>query len=117
MGPPLPVEVWSQILRQVPKLNQPQLLGVCSFFREIIISSLFESLKIYFIGSAKGALMLNSVDDEWLEETAGKLMTRSWELLNRICQDARFARAVKEITVVAFGDGLALFEQSKSNPS
>lgn len=59
--------------------------------------------------------MLNATDDEWFEETAGKLMTRSWELLNQICQDARFARAVKEITVVAFGDGLAVFEQSKSN--
>jgi hypothetical protein len=114
-GPILPVEVWSHILKQIPKPNQPQLLSVCSLFRDIVHCSLFESIKIYFIGRMRGSLMLNTVNEEWLEEIAGKLMTKSWELLNHICQEPRFARVVKEITVIAFGDGLSLYERSKSS--
>ena len=58
--------------------------------------------------------MLNT-GEEWIEQIAGKLMTKSWELLNHICQEPRFAKVVKEITVIAFGDGLSLYERSKSS--
>jgi hypothetical protein len=112
-GSALPVEVWSHILKQIPKPNQPQLLSVCSLFRDIVVCSLFESIKIYFIGSTRGPPMLNTANDEWIEEIAGKLMTKSWELLNHICQEPGFARVIKEITVIAFGDGLCLYERSK----
>lgn len=114
MSSVLPVEVWSHILKQIPKPNRPQLLGVCSLFRDIVICLLFKSIKIYFIGRMRGMLMLNT-GEEWIEQIAGKLMTKSWELLNHICQEPRFAKVVKEITVIAFGDGLSLYERSKSS--
>ena len=55
------------------------------------------------------------LNEDCIDEIAGKLMTKSWELLNHICQVPGFARVVKEITVIAFGDGLCLYEQSRSN--
>jgi hypothetical protein len=114
-GPALPIEVWSHILKQIPKPNQLPLLSVCSQFRDIAVCSLFQSIKIYFIGQTRGPSMLNTFKEELLEEIAGKLMTKSWELLNHICQEPGFARVIKEITVIAFGDGLCLYERSKSN--
>jgi hypothetical protein len=114
-GPTLPVEVWGHILKQIPKRNQPQLLSVCSLFHDIVVCSLFESIKIYFIGPTRGSPMLNTLNDEWIEEISRKLMTKSWELLNHICQEPRFARVVKEITIIAFGDGICLYERSKSS--
>ena len=110
----LPVEVWSHILKEIPKPNQPQLLSVCSLFHDIVVCSLFESIKIYFIGPTRGQFMLNTPNYEWIDEISGKLMTKSWELLNHICQEPRFARAVKEISIIAFGDGLCLYERSRS---
>jgi len=112
--PTLPVEVWGHILKQIPKRNQPQLLSVCSLFHDIVVCSLFESIKIYFIGLIRGSPMLNTLNDEWIGEISGRLMTKSWELLNHICQEPRFARVVKEITIIAFGDGLCLYERSES---
>jgi hypothetical protein len=112
----LPVEVWSNILEQIPKPIQPQLLGVCSLFHDILVGSLFKSIKIYFIGAGRLESAFDINGEGWVKETAEKLMTESWELLNYICQKSRFAQAVKEITVIAFGDGMAVFERSKFEP-
>ncbi|KAF8161324.1 hypothetical protein B0H34DRAFT_652695 [Crassisporium funariophilum] len=110
----LPTEVWSQILRNVPKSQQPQLLNVNSLFHDIIIGSLFSSIKIYFIGGEQGSKMLNTKHTDWIEETARKLMCKSWELLNHMVQEPRFANVVKSITVIAFADGLSVFERSNT---
>jgi hypothetical protein len=108
----LPPEVWNHVLKLIPKPNLPQLLGVCSLFHDIIIRFVFSSIKIYFIGVNRGQDMLNSYNREWVDETAQKFMSNSWEILNHICQEPRFARIVKSMTVVAFGDGLSIFEKS-----
>ena len=55
--------------------------------------------------------MLHTKLPDWMEDIAIKMMRKSWELLNHIVQEPRFANAVKSITVVAFSDGLSLFER------
>jgi len=108
----IPPEVWSHILHEVPKPNLPQLLQVCSLFHDIVIWRLFSSIKIYFIGSERGAEMLNMTHQSWIDECSRKLMSKSWEILNRICRDPRFAKVVKSLSVIAFGDGASIFERS-----
>jgi len=106
-----PPEIWSQILKHIPKSYQPQLLHVSSLFHDIVIKLLFASIKIYFIGGPEGLRMLNTLHSDWMEDTAIKLMCKSWELLNHIVQEPRFANVVKSITVIAFSDGLSVFER------
>ena len=108
-----PPEIWSHVLNNIPKSHQLQLLHVSSLFHDIVIKSLFASVKIYFIGGAKGLEMLHTKLPDWMEDIAIKLMCRSWELLNHIVQEPRFANVVKSITVIAFSDGLSLFERCK----
>ncbi|CAA7258956.1 unnamed protein product [Cyclocybe aegerita] len=107
----LPIEIWSHILRQVPKSNLSQVLEVCSLFHDLAVPILFESIKIYFMNGQNGLSMLNTDDSLWMEEIAYKLMRRSWELLNHIAHNLRFASYVKSITVIAYADGLSVFEQ------
>ncbi|PPQ87473.1 hypothetical protein CVT25_008209 [Psilocybe cyanescens] len=107
----LPPEIWNQILGEVPQTHLPKLLDTCSLFHDIAIKSLFSSIKVYFIGGEMGLQMLNTLHADWTEETAMKLMCKSWEILNHICQEPRFARIVKSITVIAFADGQSIFER------
>ena len=106
-----PPEIWSHILNNVPKSHQLQLLHVSSLFHDIVIKSLFASVKIFFIGGDRGFEMLHTKLPDWMEDVAIKLMNKSWELLNHIVQEPRFANVVKSVTVIAFSDGLSLFEQ------
>ena len=106
-----PPEIWSQVLYNVPKSHQLQLLHVSSLFHDILIKSLFASVKIYFIGGDRGLSMLHTKLPDWMEDIAERTMHKSWELLNHIVQEPRFANAVKSITVIAFSDGLSLFER------
>ena len=106
-----PPEIWSQVLYNVPKSHQLQLLHVSSLFHDILIKSLFASVKIYFIGGDRGLSMLHTKLPDWMEDIAERAMHKSWELLNHILQEPRFANAVKSITVIAFSDGLSLFER------
>jgi hypothetical protein len=108
-----PPEIWDQVIGEVPHLYLPPLLGVSSQFHDITIPLLFSSVKIYFIGGDRGQKMLNTFYPDWMDEVARKLMCKSWEILNHICQDPRFARVVKSITVIANSDGLSIFERSE----
>lgn len=62
-----------------------------------------------------GLQMLNTAHVDWTEEIAMKLMSKSWEILNHICLEPRFAKVVKSITVIAFADGQCIFERCKSS--
>ena len=106
-----PPEIWSHVINNVPKSHQVQLLHVSSLFHDIVIKSLFASVKIYFIGGAKGSTMLHTKYPDWMEDIARNLMCKSWEILNHIVQEPRFANVVKSLTVIAFSDGLSLFER------
>ena len=106
-----PPEIWSHVVNNVPKSHQLQLLHVSSLFHDIVIKSLFASVKIYFIGGARGLKMLHTKLPDWMEDIAIKLMCKSWELLNHIIQEPRFANVVKSVTVIAFSDGLSVFER------
>ena len=108
-----PPEIWSHILNDIPKSHQPQLLHVSSLFHDIVIKSLFASVKIYFIGGDEGLSMLDTIHEDLMEDIATKLMCRSWELLNHIVQEPRFANVVKSITVIAFSNGLSISERCK----
>ena len=55
--------------------------------------------------------MLHTKLPDWMGDIAIKMMCKSWELLDHIVQEPRFANAVKSITVIAFSDGLSLFER------
>ncbi|KAF9486032.1 hypothetical protein BDN70DRAFT_822873 [Pholiota conissans] len=110
-GRSMPPEIWSHVLDNVPRTLLPNLLSVCSQFHDIAIRTIFASIKIYFLGGRRGMEALNTFDTSWTAETATKLICKSWEILNRICQDPQFARVVKSITVIAFSDGLGMIEK------
>ncbi|KAF5326060.1 hypothetical protein D9611_000283 [Ephemerocybe angulata] len=107
----VPTEIWSHIVQYVPRGEQTKLLGVSSLFHDIALDLIFSAVKIYFVGGDQAYSMLNTDHEEFLDETSQKLTTRSWEILRRITRDSNFARLVKSLTVVAFTDGIALFEQ------
>ena len=107
----LPPEIWSQILDYIPRFESRYLLSVCSQFHDNIIRQLFSSVKIYFIGGDKGKKMLNTFYEDFANETAEKLMCKSWEILNRISRDPQFAKVVKNLTIVAYAEGLGIFER------
>lgn len=109
--PSLPPEIWSQIISEVPKPQLTKLLGLCSLFHDIVIRFLFSAIKIYFVEGDLACEMLNTTHPEWIEEIAVKLVSKSWEILNHICQEPSFARVVKSVTVVAFADGQSRFEK------
>ncbi|KAF8911518.1 hypothetical protein CPB84DRAFT_1812353 [Gymnopilus junonius] len=109
-----PPEVWSQVLEDVPRIELHKFLGVCSTFHDIIIRKLFSSVKIYLIGGFAATRMLNTNHVEWIEGVEEQLMTMSWEVLNCICQEPRFARVVKSMTVIAYADGRSTFEKSNA---
>lgn len=108
-----PPEIWSHVLNNLPKSHQLQLLHVSSLFHDIVIKSLFASVKIFFIGGGRGLEMLHTKLPDWMGDIAIKMMCKSWELLDHIVQEPRFANAVKSITVIAFSDSLSLFERRK----
>lgn len=83
-------------------------------FHDIIIQELFSSIKVWFIGQNRGGAMLNMTDGHWIEEVARKLMIKSWEILNRICEEPAFAKLVRTVSVMAFSDGLSIFEKSEN---
>lgn len=109
----LPPEIWSQIIGEVPKPHLPKLLGLCSLFHDVVIRFLFSAIKIYFIEGDLACEMLNTVHPEWIEEITAKLVSKSWEILNHICQEPRFAKIVKSVTVIAFADGQSMFEKCR----
>lgn len=109
----LPPEVWDQVIEELPQAYLPPLLGVSSQFHDIVIRFLFSSVKIYFIGGERGQRMLNTFYPDWMNDIARKLMCKSWEILNHICQDPRFAKVVKSITIIAYSNGLSIFERSE----
>ena len=112
-GSNLPPEVWARVLDEVPQPHLLPLLSVCSQFHDIAIRRLFASIKVYFMGGKRAQNMLNHNDPYWVDSVAIDFMRKSWEMLNHIRQDRRFARAVKSVTVIAFADGLSVFERSK----
>lgn len=112
-GSNLPPEVWTRVLEEVPQPHLPALLGVCSQFHDIAIRRLFASIKVYFMGGKRAQKILNTNDAYWVDSISIDLMRKSWEILNHIRQDRRFARVVKSVTVIAFADGLSIFERSK----
>jgi hypothetical protein len=109
-----PPEIWSQVLENVPEIQLPNLLGVCSLFHDVVIRTIFASIKVYFFGGKRAMEVLNTFDMDWTTETATKLISKSWEILNRICRDPHFAKVVKSITIVAFTDGLGMLERCKA---
>ena len=112
-GSNLPPEVWARVLEEVPRPYLPALLAVCSQFHDIAIRRLFASIKIYFMGGKRAQKMLNTNDAYWVDSIAIDFMRKSWEMLNHIRHDRRFSRVVKSVTVIAFADGLSVFERSK----
>lgn len=109
----LPPEVWSQVLGCLSRPQLPNMLSVCSMFHDIIIRTIFSAIKIYLIGGDLGPIMLNTGHIDWVEETARKLVSKSWEILNHICQEPRFAKVVKSLTIVAYGGRQSIFERSE----
>lgn len=110
----MPNEIWSHILQYVPRIEQTKLLEVSHIFHDIAVPLVFSAVKIYFLEGDQAYNFLNTIHDDFVEESAEKLVTRSYEILRRIISDPSFAKAVRSVTVVAFSDSASLFEQRRS---
>ena len=107
----VPNEIWSQILRYVPRIDQTKLLEVSHLFHDIALDLVFSAVKIYFLEGDQAYNFLNTSHDDFVETYAEDLVTRSYEILRRIIRDPVFAQVVKSVTVIAFSDSMSLFEQ------
>jgi hypothetical protein len=109
--PVVPNEIWSQILRYVPRIHQTKLLEVSHLFHDIALDLVFSAVKIYFLEGEQAYNFLNTSHGDFVEMYAEDLVTRSYEILRRIIRDPAFAQVVKSVTVIAFSDSTSIFEQ------
>jgi len=98
----LPAEVWSCIIELLPPSQQATCLSVSRLHHDLAARLLFSIIKIYFTWRLSGLAEA--------EETF--LMLRSWELLDNIICDRRFAAVVRKIVVYSsLADGEMIFER------
>ncbi|KAF9446523.1 hypothetical protein P691DRAFT_673428 [Macrolepiota fuliginosa MF-IS2] len=107
---PFPPEVWSQAVSWLPLSHQKPLLEVSRFFHDITLPFVFSSVKLYILGGSGALDMLDTNNRAFSWDTEQKLVHRTWEILHRILDDVRFARMVRDVTLVAFVDSPAIFE-------
>ncbi|KAJ6589934.1 hypothetical protein DFH09DRAFT_976452 [Mycena vulgaris] len=107
----LPVEMWTDIVQYLPPSNRLNMLRVSRLLHDIAIRLVFSTVKIYFMHGEPGFFMLNTENERYVRETSDYLLHRSWEMLHCIITQPLFANAVKTLSVHAFTDGPAVFEQ------
>ncbi|KAJ6593413.1 hypothetical protein B0H19DRAFT_1090212 [Mycena capillaripes] len=105
----LPVELWTEIVHYLP--SSRTMLRVSRLLHDIALPLLFSTVKIYFMHGEPGFFMLNTENERYVRETSDFLLHRSWEILHCIITNTLFANAVKTLSVHAFTDGPAVFEQ------
>lgn len=103
----LPPELWSMVTDSLPYSSKIQALGVSSLLHDILVPQLFSSIRIYI--STPEMQDLFNQDDFDVEE----MMRRSWEKLNHIAMNPKFARIVKSFTVSVYGQHPLYFEMCK----
>ncbi|KAJ6491789.1 hypothetical protein C8R47DRAFT_1319541 [Mycena vitilis] len=108
-GRTLPVEMWTEIVHYLP--NSRPMLSVNRLLHDIALRILFSTVKIYFMHGEPGFYMLNTESERYVEESSHYFLHRSWELLHCIITNPVFGDVVKTMSVNAFTDGPAIFEQ------
>ncbi|CAK5281854.1 unnamed protein product [Mycena citricolor] len=107
----LPVEIWDMIIQNVPQHHRPTLLGVSRLFHEIALRSVFSTVKIFLVHGEPGLLMLNTESERYVEDVSDHRFNESWDILHCIITNPLFASVVRTMSVHAFTDGPAIFEQ------
>jgi hypothetical protein len=107
---PFPPEVWTHTVSWLPMSDKKSLLEVSHFFHDITLPFVFSSIKIYVLGGYETLRMLDTNNILFAFQTEQTLMHRSWEILLQIIQDTKFARLVKDVTVVVYTASQAIFE-------
>ncbi|KAJ3575270.1 hypothetical protein NP233_g1208 [Leucocoprinus birnbaumii] len=103
----LPTELLSEVICCLSPRHQKCLLGVSRLFRDLVLPQIFQFITIFML------LGPHSTDDllefpngsglgDRSEAIHQKLMQRSWEVLDRICDDREFASSVKEMQLVVY---------------
>lgn len=109
----LPVEIWSIIIGGVSQPDQSTCLAVSRTWREIATGLVFSRVKIHF-GFGLENPWRNQNHPYVSSKDEITKMSRSWEILDRIGDDPDFARAIKDITVLAFAKGHTIFERRRA---
>jgi hypothetical protein len=108
----LPVEIWFNVVEHLPSSQQRICLSVSRLFHDLAVHFLFSVVKIYILssGGEYAPPFYISHDQKTL------LSCRSWEILDCIVEDPKFARAVKKVVVYAHveNDRHVVFERRKS---
>ncbi|KAJ7496853.1 hypothetical protein FB451DRAFT_1359376 [Mycena latifolia] len=107
----LPVELWADIVQFLPPSKRRDMLCVSRLLHDIALRLVFSTVKIYFMHGEPGFFMLNTENERYVRETSDYLLHRSWEILHCIITKPLFASVVKTLSVHAFTDGPAVFEQ------
>jgi hypothetical protein len=90
------------------------LLQVSRFFHDTALPFVFSSVKIYILGGYETLQMLDTNNESFAWDVEERLMRRSCEILLHILVDAKFARLVKDITLVVYTEYSASFEIRES---
>ncbi|KAJ7209788.1 hypothetical protein GGX14DRAFT_499322, partial [Mycena pura] len=107
----LPVELYTEIIHHLPPSRRPVLLSVSRLLHDIAIRFVFSTVKIYFMHGGPGFYMLNTENERYVTETSDYFLRRSWDILFHIITKPSFAQVVRTLSVHAFTDGPAVFEQ------
>lgn len=107
----LPVEMWTDIVQYLPPSRRRDMLRVSRLLHDIALRLVFSTVKIYFMHGDPVFYMLNTENERYVVETSDYLLNRSWEILHCIITNPIFANVVKTLSVHAFTDGPAVFEQ------
>lgn len=99
----LPVELWDEIIKTLPKSAQNICLSVCRSWRRVCLRSLFSVIRLSM-----------ELDDGANDQEEIDMVSRAWELLDRIAHDAVFARVVKTIIVLSWDYGHCIFQTRMS---
>ncbi|KAJ7503042.1 hypothetical protein B0H11DRAFT_1854265 [Mycena galericulata] len=107
----LPTEMWADIVQYLPPSRRRDMLRVSRLLHDIALRLVFSTVKIYFMHGDPAFFMLNTENERYVVETSDYTLHRSWEILHCIITKPLFANAIKTLSVHAFTDGPAVFEQ------
>ncbi|KAK2463103.1 hypothetical protein APHAL10511_004758 [Amanita phalloides] len=99
----LPLELWRETFRVLDRHDWMRLRYVCQKFNSVASQLLFSSIRIFITNEEDWPLLQ-------LPDLPTRIMSKSWEILDCISRDPKFAAVVRVMNVYAFCDSFSTFE-------
>lgn len=115
----LPLQIWAEVFSSLGRRDWILLRQVCHAFSDIGAKLLFSSIRIFLFDNRGGFDLLSDEeypalpyqDEEGVFLQAERLSTRSWEILDYLTRNPKFAILIHTLTIYAFFATRGVFER------